>query len=114
MEPRRARSRMDCAWDGISAITPCMAMERHRSGDLGLQARPAAGGTGRAHRFAGVLVAAGSPETPFGEAYDRAAGERPSQVWHLPDVGHTGAIRQAAPEYERRVTVFLDEALTGR
>ena len=59
-------------------------------------------------------TAAGSPETPFGEAYDRAAGERPSQVWYLPDVGHTGAIRQAAPEYERRVTVFLDEALTGR
>ena len=61
-----------------------------------------------------LLVAAASPETPFGEAYDRAAGERPSQVWYLPDVGHTGAIRQAAPEYERRVTVFLDEALTGR
>jgi hypothetical protein len=61
-----------------------------------------------------LLVSAGPPEKPFGEAYDRAAGERPVEHWHLPDVGHTAAIREAAPEYEQRVTTFFDNALTGR
>jgi len=61
-----------------------------------------------------LLVSAGPPEKPFGEAYDRAAGERPVEHWHLPDVGHTAAIREAAPEYEQRVTTFFDKALTGR
>lgn len=60
-----------------------------------------------------LLVAAGAPEKPFGEAYDRAAGYRPVEVWYLPDVDHTAAIRQAAPAYEKRVTSFFDAALTG-
>jgi uncharacterized protein len=61
-----------------------------------------------------LLVAAGPPEKPFGEAYDRAAAGRPVELWYLPDVGHTAAIRQVAPEYERRVTTFFDDALRQR
>jgi len=61
-----------------------------------------------------LLVSAGPPEKQFGETYDRAAGDRPVELWYLPDVAHTAAIRQAAPEYERRVTTFFDDALTGR
>ena len=61
-----------------------------------------------------LLVAAGPPERDAGEVYDRAAGDRPVDVWYLPDVGHTAAIREAAAEYERRVTAFFDAALTGR
>ena len=58
-----------------------------------------------------LLVAAGPGEKPYGEAYDRAAGDRPLDVWYLPDVAHTAAIREVAPEYERRVTRFFDDAL---
>ena len=61
-----------------------------------------------------LLVAAGPPEKDAGEVYDRAAGDRPVDVWYLPNVGHTAAIREAAPEYEERVTTFFDDALTGR
>ena len=61
-----------------------------------------------------LLVSAGAPEKQFGETYDRAAGEAPVDVWYLPDVGHTAAIREAAPEYERRLTAFFDDALTRR
>jgi hypothetical protein len=45
--------------------------------------------------------------------YDRAAGDQPVDVWYLPDLGRTAAIREAAPEYEERVTAFSDAALTG-
>jgi uncharacterized protein len=58
-----------------------------------------------------LLVAAGPPEKRPGELYDRAAGDGPVDVWYLPDVSHTAAIRQAAPEYERRVTRFFETAL---
>jgi pimeloyl-ACP methyl ester carboxylesterase len=58
-----------------------------------------------------LLVAAGPPEKRPGEVYDRAAGDRPVDVWYLPNVGHTAAIREAAPEYERRVTRFFEAAL---
>jgi hypothetical protein len=61
-----------------------------------------------------LLVAAGPPEKKFGEAYDRAAGDAPVDVWYLPEVGHTAAIRQVAPDYERRVTAHFDRALGGR
>ena len=44
-----------------------------------------------------LLVSAGPPEKPAGDLYDRAAGDRPVEHWHLPDVGHTAAIREAAP-----------------
>ena len=38
---------------------------------------------------------------------------RPVEHWNVPDAGHTGAIRDAAPAYERRVTAFFDAALNG-
>jgi uncharacterized protein len=58
-----------------------------------------------------LLVSAGTPEKPFGEAYDRAAGDGPVEHWYLPQVTHTDAIRQVAPEYEQRVTGFFGDAL---
>jgi len=61
-----------------------------------------------------LLVAAGPPEKDAGEVYDRAASGRPVDVWYLPDVGHTAAIRQVASDYERRVTEFFDGALSER
>jgi hypothetical protein len=61
-----------------------------------------------------LLVQAGPLEKPYGEAYDRAAGDRPVDVWYLPDVSHTAAIREAAGAYERRITEFFDDALQQR
>jgi uncharacterized protein len=58
-----------------------------------------------------LLVSAGKPEKPAGDLYDRAAGPGPVEHWHLPDVAHTAAIREAAAEYEQRVTAFFDDAL---
>ncbi|WP_053226739.1 alpha/beta hydrolase [Solirubrobacter soli] len=60
-----------------------------------------------------LLVAAGPQERDAGRVYDRAAGDAPVDVWYLPKVGHTAAIREVADEYERRVTAFLDAALLG-
>jgi fermentation-respiration switch protein FrsA (DUF1100 family) len=59
-----------------------------------------------------VMLVSGDEEKEWGEKYDRDAGDRPVEHWHLPGVGHTAAIRQAAPEYERRVAAFFDDALT--
>ena len=59
-----------------------------------------------------LLVSAGrAEEYKFGVKYDRAAGSRPVEHWNLPAAGHTGAIRDAAPAYERRVAAFFDRAL---
>ena len=61
-----------------------------------------------------LLVSAGrEQEYDFSVKYDRDAGDRPVEHWNLPDAHHTGAIRDAAPEYERRVTEFFDRALSG-
>ena len=60
-----------------------------------------------------LLVSAGrAEEYKFNVKYDRDAGSRPVEHWNLPDAHHTGAIRDAAPEYERRVTAFFDRALS--
>jgi uncharacterized protein len=60
-----------------------------------------------------LLVSAGrEQEYDFNVKYDRAAGSRPVEHWNVPDAGHTGAIRDAAPAYERRVTAFFDRALS--
>ena len=60
-----------------------------------------------------LLVSAGrAEEYKFNVKYDRAAGDRPVEHWNLPQAGHTAAIRDAAPEYERRVTAFFDRALS--
>jgi dienelactone hydrolase len=60
-----------------------------------------------------LLVAAGPQERDAGRVYDRAAGAAPVDVWYLPQVAHTNAIREVAGEYERRVTRFFDAALRG-
>ncbi|HEX5898092.1 MAG TPA: CocE/NonD family hydrolase [Solirubrobacteraceae bacterium] len=60
-----------------------------------------------------LLVSAGrAEEYKFNVKYARAAGSRPVEHWNLPDAGHTAAIRDAAPAYERRVTAFFDAALS--
>ena len=101
--------------NGITAITPFSAVEfatvRVTSGS---KPGPALEDMIKRVTSPLLLVAAGPPEKDFGETYDRAAGDRPVDLWYLPDVGHTAAIREAAPEYERRITAFFDEALTGR
>jgi uncharacterized protein len=62
-----------------------------------------------------LLVSAGRhEERDFNLEYDREAGSRPVEHWNLPEAGHTGAIRDAAPAYERRVTAFFDRALSRR
>ncbi|MGZ4277728.1 MAG: alpha/beta hydrolase [Solirubrobacteraceae bacterium] len=62
-----------------------------------------------------LLVSAGRhEERDFNLKYDRDAGSRPVEHWNVPEAGHTGAIRDAAPEYERRVTAFFDRALSRR
>jgi hypothetical protein len=58
-----------------------------------------------------LLVAAGAPEKPWAEAYDRAAGSAPVDVWYLPKATHTAAIREFAPAYERRITAFFARGL---
>lgn len=59
-----------------------------------------------------LLVSAGRDlEYEFSTHYDRVAGEKPVEHWNLPDATHTRGLRQAGPEYERRVTAFLDSAL---
>ncbi|HKO27403.1 MAG TPA: CocE/NonD family hydrolase, partial [Solirubrobacteraceae bacterium] len=98
--------------NGITAMTPFMLAEfatvRLTSG-----ARPGAVLEDMIRRISRplLLVSAGRAEKPYGEAYDRAAGDRPVELWYLPNVSHTAAIRQAAPEYERRVTAFFGDAL---
>jgi hypothetical protein len=61
-----------------------------------------------------LLVAAGPDEEKAGEVYDRAAGDRPLDVWYLPEATHTAAIRQVPAAYEQRVTTFLGDALGVR
>jgi dienelactone hydrolase len=62
-----------------------------------------------------LLVAAGSisQEIPFNTDYAAAAHE-PVELWTLPHVRHTAAIREAPEEYERRVTAVFDQGLHPR
>jgi uncharacterized protein len=59
-----------------------------------------------------LLIAAGSipREREFNAVYAEAASE-PVELWDLPDVTHTLAIREVADEYEQRVIAHFDEAL---
>ena len=61
-----------------------------------------------------VLLIAGGvgapDEIPANRAY-RDAGGPTTQLWELPDAGHTGGLRTHPAEYERRTTAFLDRAL---
>jgi hypothetical protein len=62
-----------------------------------------------------LLISGGrAEEYRFNVKYERDAGSRPVEHWNLPEAGHTGAIREAAPAYERRVTDFFDTALSRR
>jgi uncharacterized protein len=42
------------------------------------------------------------------------AAREPVELWDLPDVAHTAALRERPEEYERRVVGFFDDALLGR
>ena len=52
-------------------------------------------------------------ERDFNRIYAEAARE-PVELWDLPDVDHTAAIRERPEEYERRVIGFFDIALLER
>jgi len=57
-----------------------------------------------------LLIASGeSVERTMNRAYHEAAPQ--SELWELPDVGHTLGLRDRSAAYERRVTTFLDRAL---
>jgi uncharacterized protein len=97
--------------NGLTAITPFMFVEfatvRVTSGT-----KPGPALEDMMKRISSpLLLVSARGEYDYGVAYDRAAGDRPVDHWHLPDVTHTDAIRQAAPKYERRVTRFFDQAL---
>ena len=101
--------------NGITAITPFMAMEFLTARvTSGAKAGPVLEDMMKRVTNPLLLVSAGPPEKAYGEAYDRAAGDRPVENWYLRDVAHTAAIREAAPAYERRVTAFFDDALRVR
>jgi alpha/beta superfamily hydrolase len=57
-----------------------------------------------------LIISAGTVEKPWGELYDEAGGDR-TELWYLPDAGHTAALRQYPEAYERRVLAFLDRSL---
>ena len=60
-----------------------------------------------------LLIAGGrgiAQERDLNRIYAEAAQE-PVELWELPGVGHTAAIRERPEEYERRVVGFFDEAL---
>ena len=60
-----------------------------------------------------LLVSAGKPEKEWGELYDKAGGAR-SQLWYLPEAGHTAALKQYPEAYEQRVVSFLDANLRSK
>jgi uncharacterized protein len=97
--------------NGLTAITPFMLVEfttvRVTSGS-----KPGPALEDMMERISSpLLLVSARGEYDYGVAYDRAAGDRPVEHWHLADVSHTDAIRQAAPDYEQRVTHFFDRAL---
>jgi pimeloyl-ACP methyl ester carboxylesterase len=60
-----------------------------------------------------LLIAGGSgapDEIPANRLY-RDAGGSTTQLWELPDTGHTAGLRTHPAEYEQRTTAFLDQAL---
>lgn len=60
-----------------------------------------------------LLVSAGKPEKQWGELYDKAGGAR-SELWYLPEAGHTAALKQYPKAYEQRVISFLDTNLRAK
>ena len=59
-----------------------------------------------------LLISAGgfANEARFNRVYADVARE-PFELWEVPGVGHTSAIREQAAEYQRRVLGFFDRAL---
>ena len=59
-----------------------------------------------------LLVAAGGfeQEIPANRTY-RERGGATTELYELPEAGHTGGLRARPAEYERRTTAFLDRAL---
>jgi hypothetical protein len=64
-------------------------------------------------RAAHLIISAAKQEKEWGELYDKAGGAR-SELWHLPQAGHTAALRQYPEAYEQRVVSFFDENLRVR
>ena len=63
-----------------------------------------------------LLIAAGQgipQERDLNRIYAEAARE-PVELWDLPEVSHTAAIRERSQDYERRVIGFFDEAMLQR
>jgi fermentation-respiration switch protein FrsA (DUF1100 family) len=63
-----------------------------------------------------LLIATGGSlpeELDVNRIYAEAARE-PVELWELPEVNHTAAIRERPREYERRVVGFFDQALLER
>ena len=63
-----------------------------------------------------LLIAAGegiAQERDLNRIYAEAARE-PVELWDLPDISHTAAIRERPEEYERRIVRFFDTALLQR
>jgi uncharacterized protein len=60
-----------------------------------------------------LLIAGGNgapDEIPANRLY-RDAGGATTQLWELPDTGHTAGLRTHPAAYEQRTTAFLDQAL---
>jgi uncharacterized protein len=63
-----------------------------------------------------LLIATGGSlpdELVINRIYAKAAQE-PVELWELPEVNHTAAIRERPREYERRIVRFFDRALLQR
>jgi uncharacterized protein len=117
----------------VVADGPARPMDARRVGDpaliervsagIGLQAIRGVSGMREAPSLIGlmpriaprpVLLIAGGvgapDEIPANRRY-RDAGGPTTQLWELPDAGHTAGLRTHPAEYERRTTAFLDRAL---
>jgi hypothetical protein len=59
-----------------------------------------------------LLVASGGfeQEIPANRIY-REHGGATTELYELPDAGHTGGLRKHPEEYERRTISFIDRAL---
>jgi pimeloyl-ACP methyl ester carboxylesterase len=58
-----------------------------------------------------LLIASGAPGEIATNRVYRDRGRPTVELWELPEVGHTGGLRERSANYERRTTTFLDRAL---
>jgi hypothetical protein len=59
-----------------------------------------------------LLISAGSMETEYTERY-RAAAPGSTELWNIPDAGHTGGLFAHPDEYRARVLDLFDRGLSG-